>query len=159
MPAFRSTLPVHADHVAIVLGKNFTTLNKIKHKFKVGLHFNRAEPEQNRPLPYFVVCGIERDVHLCINEIQRLVIISMTNYIKRIKPNHGTGGNYGEQFTRYRGDSNKVMVHRDSGLLITPPPVASVDPPKTPDYSAPEMIIAPVPDTKKKNQKVTFVTN
>ena len=155
MPAFRSTLPVHADHVAIVLGKNFSTLNKIKQKYHVGLHFNRAEPEQNRPLPYFVVCGIERDVHLCINEIQRLVIISMTNYINRIKPNHGTGGNYGNQYTQNGGTS-----------LVDPSPVATLGPrtpepePESPDYSPPETItMAPVLQAKKKKIKVKFNQN
>jgi hypothetical protein len=172
MPGYRNTLPVHSGHVAIVLGRNFSTLNKIKTRFNVGVHFNKAEPEQDRPMPYFVVCGQEKQVHLCINEIQRLVIISMSNYIKRFKPDpepqssYGTGGRYGEQHTHNGGASQMMRVDKDSGFLVERSPVATLgpetpEPPKSPDYSPPENItIAPVPQTKKKNKvKVKFIHN
>lgn len=145
MSAYRSTIPVHSGHVAIVLGRNFSTLNNIKTRFGVGIHFNKAEPEQNRPMPYFVVCGQEKQVHLCINEIQRLVIISMSNYINRFESD--TGGNYGTSFIQQN--------NRERPRTPTTP-----EAPESPDYSPQKEIkMAPVPQTKKKRLKVKFVQN
>ena len=125
MTTYRITIPVHSDHVAIILGRNFSTLNKIKKRFNVGIHFNKAESYKTHRMPYFVVCGQENQVNLCINEIQRLVIISMTNYIKRFnhepESSYDSGSQHGEQYVMM-----KRMVDKDSGILIDASPVATL---------------------------------
>jgi len=77
--SYSYNVPVHHDHVGIVIGKKFSTAKRNGQRFKVNIHFNKAEPENDRPQPYFVVRGAEKNVHLCIIEIQRLIMISMTN--------------------------------------------------------------------------------
>ena len=139
-------IPVPSQHVGIAIGKNFSTLKKNGARFKVNIHFNKAEPENNRPMPYFVVRGQEKNVHQCTIEIQRLVMISMTNENKVLKANLGYSGTY-----------DAIGVN-DSNTPVSPKSPTTLCSPKTPDYSPPEIMMAPVP-VNKKNTKVTFVTN
>lgn len=80
---FTYLLPVQGTHYKIVLGKQFSKLNQIKKRFNVKIQFKNPEPDNQRPDYYFVIQGFEKDVNQCTIEIQRLVIISMNNFINR----------------------------------------------------------------------------
>ena len=50
-------LPIKSDCVGLVIGAKGRTIKRIQSETGARVNLNQAEPEKNRPLPYFVIRG------------------------------------------------------------------------------------------------------
>lgn len=128
------TIPVPKPHVGIVIGNKFSTLKKNVSRFKVNIHFNKEEPYNNRPMPYFVVRGQVKNVHLCIIEIQRLIIISMTN------ENGGLKEKLKVCFNEEKNHNEETTSMRMSNGSDSPPTMTKVDLSESPNTQMEEQM-------------------
>ena len=56
-PEFTFSLPVKPDCVGLVIGSKGRTIKSIQSETGAYVKLHQAEPEKNRPLPYFVISG------------------------------------------------------------------------------------------------------
>ena len=75
---FVFNVPVSHDQYSSIAGRRGFKIGRLKARYGVQIHIV-DNVSSIHPLPYFIIMGDETQVNRCVIEIQRQIIISITN--------------------------------------------------------------------------------
>ena len=82
---FNQLIPFTGNHGSIVIGKKGATINKLQRESGCLIVAKKSEPENDRPLPFFLVEGQnELDVLKCSIQIQGMLMKSLSRTEKQL---------------------------------------------------------------------------
>ena len=102
-------IPFSANHGSIVIGSKGKCIRSLEHEFQVSIRTMKADPSQDRPLPYFLIEGGERSVLFACLKVYSLLNTSMGRREKELKAEKSQLVKENEQLV----NDNKEMI----GLL------------------------------------------
>jgi len=83
--SFTQTIPFTGSHSSIVIGKKGATIKKLQHDSMCSIIAKKSEPENGRPLPFFLVTGqTELQVLKCSVQIQGMLMKSLSRSEKQL---------------------------------------------------------------------------
>jgi len=76
---FVYNVPVSNGQFSSIAGRKGFKIGRLKAKYGVQIHIV-DNVSSTHPLPYFIIMGGETQVNRCVIEIQRQIIITITNH-------------------------------------------------------------------------------
>jgi hypothetical protein len=82
---FTQSIPFTGNHSSIVIGKKGSTIKKLQQETMCSIIAKKPEPENGRPLPFFLVTGpCELQVLKCSVQIQGMLMKSLSRSEKQL---------------------------------------------------------------------------
>ena len=84
--SFTQSIPYTGNHGAIVVGKKGSVIQGLQNEFNCKITSKKAEPDQRRPVPYFLIEGNDvLQVSLAAIEVLKLINISLSRSEKQLR--------------------------------------------------------------------------
>ena len=78
-------IPFVGNHSSIVIGAKGKCIRSLQQEFGVTICAMKADPTQDRPVPYFLIEGDERSVLFASLKVHSLLSLSMSRSEKELK--------------------------------------------------------------------------
>ena len=78
-------IPFVGNHSSIVIGSKGKCIYSLQQEFGVNIRAMKADPTQDRPVPYFLIEGNERSVLFAALKVHSLLSLSMSRSEKQLK--------------------------------------------------------------------------